>query len=480
MTTPERPDTSELRRTNDRTASLFNDANLSMPESNDHFSCMRNAGKLPDSFGNVLMFDSTAPGDSRKLKEPQHFSKISDNDPTSKFALADKNGDGSTDWRELCFFEEAGSDGLLSKSELSSYLDRVASPIGRGSDDRVASPIGRGSDDHVAPPVGRGSDDHVAPPVGRGSDDRASSPDVTPITDAPAEGGRIRPGRNFTTRDGKIFGPDGKEFVAAGFAMYTRNARDEANIDRALAMKPNIIRLAADPVKDSPRDVQKIIDKFTSKGVVVEVEDHSSGNKVEGEKLGKVADWYKQIARANVDNPRVWFGTPNEPNQTPENFVNTERTIYNAIRGTGNKNIVMLQVNYNSDKDIPVQPILDRPDVYGAMDNVVIDHHMYSSSPNAANQLKWSLGKERLSGMPVIVGEFGNATNKKVEDYPSFNAILDANKRGETGAIAWAWEHPGRPADVEANAMFDPNGKLTSYGERVKRWLADLAGQRRD
>lgn len=479
-TSAERIERRESNERQERSQALLNDASLTSQQSTEVCRCMKPADKLPDSFGNVLLFDGAKSG--------QTGAKVADGTAKNasaqlaSFKLIDKNADGSVDWKELCFFEQSGPDGKLSAEELKGYLERTEPDSQRASVDHPAQPappVDHKPGERVAPPVGRAPDKHDAAPIAEAPERKSiARRDVSPVKDGADGAEPTKPGTNFTTKDGKIYGPDGRQFTAAGFAMYTHNALNDANVNQAIAMKPNIIRLAADPSKDSPQEIQKIIDKFTSRNIVVEVEDHRSGNKVEGEKLARVADWYGQIAKANVGNPLVWFGTPNEPNQETKNFVQTEKTVYDAIRNTGNKNIVMLEVDYNK---TGVQPILDNPQVYGKMTNVVIDHHMYSSSPNAAEQLQWSLKKEGLSGMPVIVGEFGNATSPtKIEHYPSFNAIVDANRRGDVGAIAWAWENPGRPAQAELNAMFDPNGKLTAYGEKVKNWLAGEAQKRND
>ncbi len=60
-----------------------------------------------------------------------------------------------------------------------------------------------------------------------------------------------------------------------------------------------------------------------------------------GDQLAAESNWYAGMAAAFIGNPYVWFGTINEPGNGDSD---QELATYNAIRGTGNNNPIMLEV----------------------------------------------------------------------------------------------------------------------------------------
>lgn len=286
------------------------------------------------------------------------------------------------------------------------------------------------------------------------------------------------PGRFHTLAD-QIIGPDGKRFLARGFAMYGWDAKNPKYLDWVVNdLKPNIVRIAAHPDSDSPRDLQKAIDYLTAHGIVALVEDHTGYyrtskdgyNMPSNEKLKQLAQWYSEIAAANKDNSKVWFGTPNEPSGSEAATVNEEKTIYDAIRATGNESIILLEKNYSK---LGSDPIKNNPGVFKQMRNVALDAHYYLKTDNTDASLDWALKQDRSLGIPVVVGEFGNYdfgtwTNKSVE------SVIKANGKGEVGAIAWALRND-RGANpqrlVGADVMYDNNDNQTPYGKKVEQWL---------
>ncbi|MFN8555336.1 MAG: cellulase family glycosylhydrolase [Candidatus Obscuribacterales bacterium] len=395
----------------------------------------------------------------------------------------DRNGDGQLNLEELLLSllsADKDGNGILTSDELATFIDRLkalfalpAEPPPTGSDATTidGSDTGGGND---SPASQSGNGDWTDGIAASGSD----SSDL-PFS-SPEPSGNQLPSGNFTTRDGTIYDPEGKPFVAKGFAMYAWD-QSNSNIQRATEQfKTNIIRLATSPDKQTPDEVQHVIDAYTKKGIVVEVEDHFDGTTQTGASLQKTADWYAQIAKANVNNPYVWFGTPNEQhvvNDDQQSWVKEQTTIYNAIRQTGNNNMIMLEQQFGGTGQA-LRNKKQTPDLatYQSMKNVAIDQHFYSGKPNAEAQLQKVLENATEIGLPVIVGEFGNTNGPRdLNDANSVAAVIRANERQNVGAIAWAWENPGGPVgpNGDGNAMYDKNGKITKYGAQIQSWIND-------
>ena len=69
----------------------------------------------------------------------------------------------------------------------------------------------------------------------------------------------------------------------------------------------------------------------------------------------------------------VWFGTYNEPPTKGGSLSAWQRATYDAVRGTGNNNPVMLEVQA---ADLELQKAME-PSYYATMTNVIWDVHVY-------------------------------------------------------------------------------------------------------
>jgi hypothetical protein len=228
--------------------------------------------------------------------------------------------------------------------------------------------------------------------------------------------------RRFTVLDGRIYDPSGKEFIARGINIYASQIGEINNILRKFP-GINMIRLASNPHKDSQQSIQGFLDLVTSKGIVVEVEDHSlpccTTNTLSGQALKRESEWYAQIAAANKNNPYVWFGTANEPDnpRNPSRVVDKEVAIYNAIRQTDSDAIVMLELRGGGNADAMQQS----PEAYRSMTNVIWDEHHYGLLDDGTYSTDPALIERELRSRiqaarsvvnaPVILGEYGISTN---------------------------------------------------------------------
>jgi hypothetical protein len=116
-----------------------------------------------------------------------------------------------------------------------------------------------------------------------------------------------------------------------------------------------------------------LIDSMVAHNIVVEVECHVFPQVLQGGDLDRVCEWYRQLATRYKDEPRVIWGTQNEPNGPPDESI---RRIYEAIRSTGNENLILMCINGGwSWNDM-------NPATYADMFGVCWDIHYYGWLPN--------------------------------------------------------------------------------------------------
>lgn len=300
------------------------------------------------------------------------------------------------------------------------------------------------------------------PVVGSGS-----TPVVTP-DNIPATG-------EFAVKNGKIYAPDGQQFQTKGINVFPGQV-DAATL---LATLPglNAVRLAATPGTD-PGTIDALVQGLTSHGVVVEIEDHSSpgaafapnGNNVlTGSALDAEAAWYAGLADRYRNNSHVWFGTANEPDApgNPGSIAQQEIAIYNAVRGAGNKTMVMLSERGGFTTDFAQPYAAD----YAKMSNVAWDSHYYGwvsdfSTKQAdiftsfSNQIANAQSIRSADGLvPVVIGEYGTSTTGSGQD-ANGTQVVQMVGDSKIGGMAWAW-------NAGTDALTSGSNTLTPFGQQV-------------
>lgn len=289
------------------------------------------------------------------------------------------------------------------------------------------------------------------------------------------------PSGTFKVVNGRIIGPDGKDFIARGINLYDSQLGD---IDNIIAMFPGINYLRVSVGHDGYHDpsyYQAFIAKATSAGRVVELEDHpdAGGGQDTSPPQGLAAEsaWYASIAQAFANNPYVFFGTFNEPGASDQ-LSAWQKATYQAIRGAGNNNPILLEISgWPGDWTNALDP-----SVYATMHNTIWDPHFYpwiprdSTDQTTVNQAL----ADQISGvqqipnadgtMAVIIAEYGDSDNDTPDGGPSGMAVVDAvvnsGGTGKYGSAAWAW-NPGGSQDRLQN-----NGTMTSpYGQAVALYI---------
>ncbi len=239
----------------------------------------------------------------------------------------------------------------------------------------------------------------------------------------------------------------------------------------------NAVRLAATPGTD-PGTIDALVQGLTSHGVVVEIEDHSSagaafapnGNNVlTGSALDAETAWYAGLAARYRNNPHVWFGTANEPDapSDPGSIAQQEIAIYNAIRGAGNKTMVMLSERGGFTTDFAQPYAAD----YAKMSNVAWDSHYYGWVSNYStkqadiftsfsNQIANAQSIRSADGLvPVVIGEYGTSTTGSGQD-ANGTQVVQMVGDSKIGGMAWAW-------NAGTDALTSGSNTLTPFGQQV-------------
>ena len=294
----------------------------------------------------------------------------------------------------------------------------------------------------------------------------------------------------FQAYNGQVIDPQGTVFTAKGIDLSSFQMGDASKI---LADFPglNFIRLNVFSY-DSPDTYAAFINTMTSRGIVIELEDHTSsdgsnrggsrGVTYTGTQLASELAWYSSVARAYASNSYVWFGTDNEP-PVPGLSLWQQQT-YNAIRSTGNNNPILVALPGGGwpDSQTVTSYGMD-PAVYAAMSNIIADIHLLGWSSHyipdqatvdasLANMIQGAQTIPSMDGtVPVILGEYGPSTEGPTLDANGSQVVQAAQQSTQTaGAAALAW------SAGSANSLTDAQGNLTPYGQEVAQWIASASG----
>jgi hypothetical protein len=282
----------------------------------------------------------------------------------------------------------------------------------------------------------------------------------------------------FGTIGGQFYSPHGQPWIAHGVNVPDFDmATAESSLLSALP-NTDFIRLNIYSYAD-PSTYQSFINWATSRGIVVEIDDHTSfpSNALSGSQLSAETQFFASMAGAYKNNPYVWFETQNEPQGG--NISGEQIAVYNAVRNAGNNNPVGLQLLGGGDPGFLSAMSVD---AYSSMTNTFLAPHFYnwlakySTDPGtiaAALQSEISQAQTITSAdgtMPVIIDEYGDSTDGTHTDAGG-SATVDAVNRSGFGSAAWNFMNPGGgSADQVTNG-----GQLTAMGRKIAGYMTDPA-----
>jgi len=279
----------------------------------------------------------------------------------------------------------------------------------------------------------------------------------------------------FSVANGQIIDPNGKVFIARGINVFLGQA------DAATILKTfpgiNAVRLATALGADV-NAIDALVQGLTSKGVVVVIEDHTSSggnpNTLSGQALADQASLYAKLAGRYQGNSDLWFGSPNEPDNTANLAAvpAQQAAIYNAIRGTGSNAMVLMEMRGGFTNDAAQQSA----STYAGMRNVAWDTHYYGSAVNQntdpatiakalQDQIANAQSVKSADGtMPVVIGEYGpSTTGSGSYDANGLQVVQVVDDSGH-GTFAWAW-------NAGTDALTNGGG-LTDFGQLVAKHIA--------
>ena len=279
----------------------------------------------------------------------------------------------------------------------------------------------------------------------------------------------------FTTCDGKIYAPGGKEFIARGVNVYSFDLESAINSLASTLPGTNFVRVVVRSL-DAPASYQTFVHRMTDQGIVVTFEHHpnaggAQGTVYTGAILAEESAWYASMAATYKTNPMVWFGTFNEPPTTGGSLSLWQQATYNAIRDTGNNNPILLEVS--GSRPANLQQALD-PAIYATMRQVIWDPHAYNyqsdfstdqATVDASVRAMIAAAQTIRSAdglVPVIIGEYGNSTTGKEIDPGGVQEIKAVMASG-VGSAAFTWTAGIAPG----NMIRKTDGSLTAYGQMV-------------
>jgi Cellulase (glycosyl hydrolase family 5) len=267
--------------------------------------------------------------------------------------------------------------------------------------------------------------------------------------------------QTFTVSPSGFTAPNGQPWTMRGLNAGVQDALQ--GFPGAMQQFPGMtaIRLNTGG-NDSTADIAKVVQEYTGKGVVVEIEDHTgSPNNIA---------WYQQMASTFKGNPLVMLETPNEPN--PNGLAQTQIGIIQAIRATGFANPIGVQPGGGFDQS-------NIPAVVEALGTkqLFVTPHIYDSSTNpndAAQYVQSEIGTAKANGLFASIDEFGNAMDgvtMNPQGDSVIAAVIKANSDGQAGGIAWAMDNGNHPDGADSACLDTACTQLTPMGQELQVWL---------
>jgi hypothetical protein len=264
---------------------------------------------------------------------------------------------------------------------------------------------------------------------------------------------------SFTVTKNGFTDPNGVAWNARGLNVDLSDALQ--NLQGIEQNYPGVtmVRLVcvADRAADSLSAIDKVVQAYTAKGIVVEIEDH--GDSQNGDNTG----WYTQLANAYKNNPLVFLETPNEPGDP--NTAQHQIDIIKAIRATGFNNPIGVQPLYGYDESnlATVTAAVGTTNLYATP-------HIYFSPWQQAE-----IDGAKANGLFTVIDEFGNAGDGFTID-PQGDAVIQGviqdNEAGKAGAVFWAAGNGYHPNGADSAFLNQTGTQLTSTGKELQPWLS--------
>ena len=263
---------------------------------------------------------------------------------------------------------------------------------------------------------------------------------------------------NFQVLAGKIYDPNGQEFIVKGANIFAWEGIN--NVDNYLnTWGFNTVRIPnyllgsyqqPHPEDDNYGTNHKLVDAYTSQGAVVIFDAHDRiGGYYEDAEWEILKNYWRDMAQEFKDNPHVWFNLHNEPGNATANseqWVNYHRELIEIIRAEGANNLIVVDGEAWG-QDYHTQTIADSAsEIMAGNEGVLFSVHVYEQWNH--NDLAAYFDILEDANIPFIVGEYGSSNNQQ-STLAATQQMFPVAQESEIGRIVW-------------NAKSDDNNDLTT------------------
>lgn len=281
-------------------------------------------------------------------------------------------------------------------------------------------------------------------------------------------GGQIKKdGATFTVKGVNIPGPNW---------YWDREVTQDTNLI-ANVWKFNAVRVNCLLKKtDTPwqqytvnNDLNKIVNEFTSRGVVVIFDAHDQTGSYytdsSSPSLTELSNWFKNLATTYKNNSAVWFEVQNEPGAEtyPENNGQTWLTVHQRIikdiRSTGNNSIILCEgTSWGQDagtwdaNNVPEwrSAILTHGSKLLSFDgqnynNIVFSIHVYDQFGyyggfSSDSKIADYIGRVKAKGYALIIGEYGTINAGHTVTAATDSMWKALKTYPDVGRMVWQWD----------------------------------------
>ncbi|MEV6248771.1 cellulase family glycosylhydrolase [Streptomyces sp. NPDC051742] len=274
---------------------------------------------------------------------------------------------------------------------------------------------------------------------------------------------------------GRVYEANGNEFVMRGVnhahTWYPEQTGAIADIAATGANTVRVVLSSGDRwTRTSASEVSSLIAQCKASKVICVLEVHDTtgyGEDGAAASLDKAVDYWigvKSALQGQEDHVVVNIG--NEPfgNSNYAAWTDATKNAIGRLRGAGFGHALMVDApNWGQDwshtmRDNAASVFAADPDR-----NTVFSIHMYGVYDTAA-EVQSYLGHFVNSGLPIVVGEFGD---RHSDGNPDENAIMATAQSLKVGYLGWSWS--GNGSGVEYLDMVDgfDADALTTWGNRL-------------
>lgn len=285
----------------------------------------------------------------------------------------------------------------------------------------------------------------------------------------------------FRVEEASIVAPDGERFVPIGVNLVGPDGffnADAVTAGHAEVLRDawnvNSVRLNACLPEGCPYtgvhnerndDLDALVEEYTGAGLVVMIALHQiePGSWPDDELLGRMADWWHDVALRYADEPLVWFNLLNEPGHdrpASRRWLDIHRRLLDAVRSAGAENLVVVDGTQwgqeaGGDGSGPVRSedsaiLTYGDDLKGDDDAVAFAFHAYDQwasehEPDETRDARMTdfIQRVRAEGHAVLIGETGTPANESCCDDRSLGTATAYRVASQLGVGLLAWHGQG-------------------------------------